>query len=57
MRDWAPLRRSTRFTAGMLAAAALEFMETYNITQLIIVDGASKPIGMLHLHDLVKLGL
>ena len=42
---------------NMLAAAALEFMETYNITQLIIVDGASKPIGMLHLHDLVKLGL
>jgi arabinose-5-phosphate isomerase len=42
---------------GLLAATALEEMEHFNITQLIVVDDAQKPAGMLHLHDLVKAGL
>ncbi|HWP82254.1 MAG TPA: KpsF/GutQ family sugar-phosphate isomerase [Bacteroidota bacterium] len=42
---------------GMLAAVALEEMETYNITQLVVVDGNHKPVGMVHLHDLVKAGI
>jgi arabinose-5-phosphate isomerase len=42
---------------GSLAAAALEDMESYNITQLVVVDGDQRPVGMLHLHDLVKAGL
>lgn len=41
----------------LLAAMALEEMEDFKITQLIVVDGDYKPIGMLHLHDLVKAGL
>ena len=41
----------------ILAAAALEEMEAFSITQLIVVDGAQKPIGLVHLHDLVKAGL
>jgi len=40
-----------------LAVVALEEMETYNITQLVIVDDEHHPIGMVHLHDLVKAGL
>jgi CBS domain-containing protein len=32
-------------------------MENFKITSLIIVDDSSKPIGMVHLHDLVNLGL
>ncbi|MFZ1082206.1 MAG: KpsF/GutQ family sugar-phosphate isomerase [Candidatus Kryptoniota bacterium] len=40
-----------------LAVAAIEEMENFNITQLIVVDNAHHPIGMLHLHDLVKAGL
>ncbi len=40
-----------------LAVAALEVMENFNITQLIIVDDAHKPAGMVHLHELVKAGL
>lgn len=40
-----------------LASFALQQMETYNITSLIVVDKDKKPIGILHLHDLVKLGL
>ncbi|MGB2869021.1 MAG: KpsF/GutQ family sugar-phosphate isomerase [Bacteroidota bacterium] len=42
---------------GMLAAMALEEMESFNITQLIVVDDQHRPVGMLHLHDLVKAGL
>lgn len=40
-----------------LASFALQQMENYNITSLIVVDGNKKPVGILHLHDLVKLGL
>jgi arabinose-5-phosphate isomerase len=40
-----------------LAVAALEVMENFNITQLIIVDDGHKPVGMVHLHELVKAGL
>jgi len=42
---------------GILAVAALEAMESYSITQLIVVDEEQKPVGMVHLHDLVKAGL
>lgn len=42
---------------GLLAATALEEMESYNITQLVVVDDKHHPVGMLHLHDLVKAGL
>ncbi|MBI3586733.1 MAG: KpsF/GutQ family sugar-phosphate isomerase [Ignavibacteriales bacterium] len=41
----------------LLAASALEEMEAFNITQLVVVDGEHRPIGILHLHDLVKAGL
>jgi arabinose-5-phosphate isomerase len=37
-----------------LAAAALALMERHAITQLLIVDGAGRPDGILHLHDLLK---
>ena len=43
--------------AGLLAVVALEEMETYNITQLVVVDSADRPVGVVHLHDLVKAGL
>lgn len=40
-----------------LASFALQQMENYKITSLIVVDENEKPIGVVHLHDLVKLGL
>ncbi|CUS78050.1 arabinose-5-phosphate isomerase [Candidatus Kryptonium thompsonii] len=40
-----------------LAVTALQQMETYNITQLVVIDDDKKPIGMIHIHDLVKAGL
>jgi len=41
----------------LLAATALEEMESFSITQLIVVDENHRPVGMIHLHDLVKAGL
>lgn len=40
-----------------LASFALQQMENFNITSIIVVDKLNKPEGILHLHDLVKLGL
>jgi arabinose-5-phosphate isomerase len=40
-----------------LAVQALRLMEAHSITVLPVVDAAQKPIGALHLHDLVKMGL
>ncbi len=37
-----------------LAAKALEVMEHYAITQLIIVDERERPAGIIHLHDLLR---
>jgi arabinose-5-phosphate isomerase len=42
---------------GSLAVVALQEMESYNITQLIVVDSANHPVGVVHVHDLVKAGL
>ncbi len=39
-----------------LASTAIQIMETYKITQLICIDNERRPIGMIHLHDLVNLG-
>jgi arabinose-5-phosphate isomerase len=39
-----------------LASAALKEMETHKITQLIVVDSNHTPVGMVHLHELVKAG-
>jgi len=41
----------------VLASFALQQMENYKITSLIVIDGNQKPIGVVHLHDLVNLGL
>jgi len=41
----------------LLASFALQKMENYNITSLIAVNDSFEPVGLVHLHDLVKLGL
>ena len=40
-----------------LASFALQLMENHKITSLIVTDGDKKPIGIIHLHDLINLGL
>ena len=45
--------------AGMLAADALRQMTAgdIKISQLFIVDDSGRPAGILHLHDLLRVGL
>lgn len=41
----------------VLASFALQTMESYKITSLIVTNEQTKPIGIVHLHDLLNLGL
>jgi len=42
---------------GTLASQVLEMMEDLNIMQMIVVDAEHRPVGMAHLHDLLKAGV
>lgn len=46
-----------KISATVLASYALQQMENYKITSLIVADEEARPVGILHLHDLVNLGL
>ena len=40
----------------MLASAALEMLNASRITALFVVD-KGKPVGIVHVHDLLRLGV
>jgi arabinose-5-phosphate isomerase len=40
-----------------LAGEALEILNSHKITMLIVVDGDNRPIGIVHIQDLLKLGV
>ena len=40
-----------------LASAALARMEEHAITQLVVTDAKEVPVGVIHLHDLLKAGI
>jgi arabinose-5-phosphate isomerase len=40
--------------ADELAAKALDVMETFAITSLLVVDGDDRPRGVIHLHDILR---
>ena len=42
---------------GTLAAEALHIMETHKITSLIVVDEQKKPLGVVHMHDILRAGV
>lgn len=50
-------RGGKRVPPGMLAAAAVKIMEDNRITALAVVDGEERPIGALHMHDLLLSGV
>lgn len=50
-------RKPKTITKDLLASFALQQMEQYNITSLVVLSKEKKPEGIVHLHDLVKLGL
>ena len=50
-----------RIAADALAAQALDLMETHTIdgqsrpiTSLVIADGGDRPVGVIHLHDILR---
>jgi arabinose-5-phosphate isomerase len=47
----------TTITPSILAAEALGMMETKSITSLVAIDHKQQPIGVIHLHDLLRAGL
>ncbi|WP_188149989.1 KpsF/GutQ family sugar-phosphate isomerase [Teredinibacter waterburyi] len=42
---------------NLLAAEAVNLMEKYKITALLVVDDDQRPVGILHMHDMLKAGL
>ncbi len=40
-----------------LAAKALNIMEKHSITSLVVCDEENHPVGMIHIHDLLKAGV
>jgi arabinose-5-phosphate isomerase len=49
-------RRPKTATPRMLASAALEMINAARITALFVVD-KGKPIGIVHVHDLLRAGI
>lgn len=40
-----------------LATSALELMERFSITSLVVLDEEARLVGVVHLHDLLRHGL
>ena len=43
--------------ADTLAVSALAIMNSNQITALVVVDAVKHPVGMIHLHDLLRAGV
>ena len=51
-------RNPKTIAAESLAAQAVDVMEQYPITSLFVLEnGGQRPLGVIHLHDLVKAGI
>ena len=46
-----------RITSDAYAASALNLMEKYSITALAVVDESNTPVGVIHVHDLLRAGV
>ncbi len=50
-------RNPKRMKPEALAVEALNLMEKYKITMLPVVDDDNHPVGLLHMHDLIRSGV
>lgn len=41
----------------ILAAEALSLMEKHKITALVVTDNSRKPVGIIHIHDILRAGV
>ncbi|MDR3346158.1 MAG: KpsF/GutQ family sugar-phosphate isomerase [Campylobacteraceae bacterium] len=55
--DYATKEPKTLNNKNLLASDALVFLEERKIQLLVIVDKNNKPIGVLHIHDLIEAGI
>ncbi len=44
-------------TADTLASATLEMLNAAKITAMFVVDDAGRPVGLVHIHDLLRAGV
>lgn len=44
-------------TSDLLAAEALSIMESYKITSLVVANDNLVPVGILHIHDILRAGV
>ena len=44
-------------TGTALVASAMATLDSYNISALIVTDAENKPEGIIHLHDLLRIGV
>jgi arabinose-5-phosphate isomerase len=51
------IRNPKVISSDILGAKAVQIMERYSITSLVVVDDDSRIIGIVHLHDLLKIGV
>jgi arabinose-5-phosphate isomerase len=42
---------------NILAAEALNIMESHKITSLVVINQAKKPVGIIHIHDILRAGV
>lgn len=50
-------RNPKTIPADTMATEAMAVMERYSITSLFVLDPTKEPLGVVHLHDLVKAGI
>jgi arabinose-5-phosphate isomerase len=50
-------RKPKMIAPTALAAEAVQIMEQYSITTLVVADGKRAVAGVVHLHDLLKAGV
>jgi arabinose-5-phosphate isomerase len=50
-------RNPKTIPADTMATEAMAVMERYSITSLFVLDHGKQPLGVVHLHDLVKAGI
>lgn len=43
--------------ADALASEALEFLNSGSITSIFVIDSEKRPIGLIHIHDLLRIGV
>lgn len=44
-------------SSDLLAAEALNIMETFKITSLIVLSERNQPVGIIHIHDILRAGV